>query len=161
MRTRLVFGDSKKNLELAKKKLEKKYDTIESLIGEVNKKLCNSPDLIDDYMLWQIILMYEKHLTANAGTAPGNIPVLPFKEEIIYYTSDFYSVLTPRRAELLEHIHAKNPESVKALAAELKRDYKNVYDDLLALEQYHLLEFVREGKNKRPVSTLTAVDILF
>jgi predicted transcriptional regulator len=156
-----VFGDSNKNLELAKKNLKKKYDNIESLTAEVNKKLCNSPELIDDYMLWQIILIYEKQLAAQAADTTGNLPVLPFKVEIIYHTSDFYSVLTPRRAELLEYIQSHNPKSVKALANELNRDYKNVYDDLLALQKYHLLEFVREGKNKRPISTLTAVDILF
>ena len=62
--------------------------------------------------------------------------------------------------ELLEYVSSHNPKSVKTLAAELKRDYKNVYDDLLALQRYCLIEFIREGKNKRPVTRLTGIEVI-
>ena len=41
------------------------------------------------------------------------------------------------------------------------RDYKNVYDDAKALEKYGLLEFVREGKNKRPIARVTGIEVIF
>ncbi|HLO24896.1 MAG TPA: helix-turn-helix domain-containing protein [Geobacteraceae bacterium] len=48
-------------------------------------------------------------------------------------------VLTPRRLELLKALHGAGPESVRALAKRLKRDYKNVHRDVHALEQVGLL----------------------
>ena len=48
-------------------------------------------------------------------------------------------VLTPRRLELLKAVHAAGPESVRALAKRLSRDYQNVYNDVQALERVGLL----------------------
>src|SRR5690242_2960560 len=48
-------------------------------------------------------------------------------------------VLTPRRLELLRELHGAGPESVRALARRLKRDYKNVHTDVQALERVGLL----------------------
>ena len=85
---------------------------------------------------------------------------LHFREEIIFISSDLYSILTPRRVEILEYVHKKNPNSVKSLAEETKRDYKNVYDDLLAMERFNLIEFIKVGKNKKPISRLTALELI-
>ena len=53
--------------------------------------------------------------------------------------------LTPRRLELLQRLHDDGSESVRALARKLSRDYKNVYNDVQALERVGLI--VRtEGK---------------
>ena len=62
---------------------------------------------------------------------------------------------------MLEYISQKNPISLKALAEETKRDYKNVYDDAKALQRFKLLDFIKEGKNKRPVSRITSIEVLF
>jgi predicted transcriptional regulator len=43
---------------------------------------------------------------------------------------------------------------------ELKRDYKNVYDDVKALEKYGLVEFIIEGKNKRPITKIETISVL-
>jgi len=48
-------------------------------------------------------------------------------------------VLTPRRLELLKTLHDAGPESVRALARRLSRDYKNVYHDVQALERSGLI----------------------
>lgn len=165
MRTRLIFSDSAKNIDLIRKQFSIKYHNIEDLFSEVQKDRCNTPDNIDDYMLWHTIDTYskehdEKELETTVET-PMNYPPLLFNDEIIYYTSDFYSVLTPRRIEILEYIHKHNLDSVKNLAEATSRDYKNVYDDVLALQKFGLLDFVREGKNKRPVCRLTGIEILF
>ncbi|MDX9710829.1 MAG: hypothetical protein RBT64_14895 [Trichloromonas sp.] len=42
--------------------------------------------------------------------------------------------LTPRRLELLKKLHQTGPSSVRALAKTLQRDYKNVHQDVEALE---------------------------
>jgi predicted transcriptional regulator len=48
-------------------------------------------------------------------------------------------VLTPRRLELLKKLHEDGSESVRALARKLSRDYKNVYNDVQALERVGLI----------------------
>ena len=59
------------------------------------------------------------------------------------YFHDFRTLLryiTPKRLVLLEELHRTGPMSVNALAKLLKRSYKNVYDDVSALESVGLIE---------------------
>ena len=59
------------------------------------------------------------------------------------YFHDFRTLLryiTPKRLVLLEELHRSGPMSVNALAKLLKRSYKNVYDDVSALESVGLIE---------------------
>ncbi len=48
-------------------------------------------------------------------------------------------VLTPRRLELLRELHHAGPTSVRALARLLRRDYKNVHQDVEVLERAGLI----------------------
>ena len=52
--------------------------------------------------------------------------------------------LSPRRLELLKHVHRHGADSIKDLAAHLERDYKNVHQDVIILENAGLL--VRDGR---------------
>jgi predicted transcriptional regulator len=52
--------------------------------------------------------------------------------------------LSPRRLELLRHVRQHGAASVRGLAASLQRDYKNVHQDVRALEAGGLL--VRDGR---------------
>ena len=52
--------------------------------------------------------------------------------------------LSPRRLELLRYVRKHGAASMRELAASLKRDYKNVHQDVCALETAGLL--VREGR---------------
>jgi len=52
--------------------------------------------------------------------------------------------LSPRRLELLRYVRQHGAASVRDLATSLKRDYKNVHQDVCALEAGGLL--VREGR---------------
>lgn len=54
-------------------------------------------------------------------------------------------ILTPRRLELLKTIHHKGDTSIRALAALLKRDYKNVYQDVKSLEAIGLIITAKSG----------------
>ena len=68
-----------------------------------------------------------------------------FPEEPIERVSfhDFRTLLryiTLKRLVLLEELHRTGPMRVNALAKLLKRSYKNVYDDVSALESVGLIE---------------------
>ena len=54
------------------------------------------------------------------------------------------ATLTPRRLELLRHVRQHGATSTRALAGALGRDYKNVHQDVAALEVAGLL--MREGR---------------
>ena len=54
--------------------------------------------------------------------------------------------LTPGRWALLKKLHANGPMSVRALAHDLGRDYKNVYTDVRRLEDIGL---IGRAKNDR------------
>ena len=54
--------------------------------------------------------------------------------------------LTPGRWALLKKLHANGPMSVRALANDLGRDYKNVYTDVRRLEDIGL---IGRAKNDR------------
>ncbi|HJS87758.1 MAG TPA: hypothetical protein VJ779_20080, partial [Acetobacteraceae bacterium] len=56
-----------------------------------------------------------------------------------------FSVLTPKRYELLHHIHRHPEPSVRALARSLDRDFKRVYEDVKARVAVGLLEQGGEG----------------
>jgi predicted transcriptional regulator len=57
------------------------------------------------------------------------------------------SVLTPKRWQLLKFVHQKPAPSVRALALELKRDYRRVHEDVEILTGAGLL--AREGRTVR------------
>ncbi len=54
-------------------------------------------------------------------------------------------VITRQRHNLLKVLHANGPLTVRALAAFLERDYKNMYEDVKILEGAGLIE--RDSKN--------------
>ncbi len=54
-------------------------------------------------------------------------------------------VLSPKRLELLRHLHRNPAKSVRALAQALGRDYRRVHEDVEALEAAGLLERDKDG----------------
>ena len=54
-------------------------------------------------------------------------------------------VLSPKRLELLRHVHHQPVKNIRALAQSLGRDYRRVHDDVAALEAAGLLERDKEG----------------
>ena len=55
----------------------------------------------------------------------------------------FARIMTPRRLELLRHVHRHPARSVRALALALGRDYRRVHEDVAALVDAGLLD--RDG----------------
>lgn len=64
--------------------------------------------------------------------------------------------LTPRRLELLKRLHDDGPESVRALAKKLSRDYKNVYNDVQALERVGLIARTADKRLSAPWDRVVA-----
>ena len=56
-----------------------------------------------------------------------------------------FALLTPKRYELLAHVHQHPEPSIRALASALGRDFKNVHGDVAALRDAGLLECDEEG----------------
>ena len=54
--------------------------------------------------------------------------------------------LTPGRWALLKKLHAYGPLSIRALANELGRDYKNVHTDVRRLEKIGLIERTKNDR---------------
>jgi predicted transcriptional regulator len=73
---------------------------------------------------------------AEAGL-PGEEPI-----HRLYFTDQNtqFSALSPKRWELLKFLRKHGPMSIKKLAAPLKRDYKNVFDDVKHLCKLDLIE---------------------
>ena len=69
------------------------------------------------------------------------------RREGVYFTSieAARNLLTPNRLALLRAIRAQPPGSTYELAKRLKRDLKNVQEDLRLLEEYGLIR-IRRGR---------------
>ncbi len=64
------------------------------------------------------------------------------------------ALLTPKRLELLYDLANMRPESINDLAQKVKRDVKNVYEDLKALKALGFVTFRRRGKKNIVPETL-------
>ena len=73
----------------------------------------------------------------------GESPEGPVNRIYFQNLETLLRTLTPRRLELLKTVHDRDSISVRALAMALKRDYKNVYQDMKVLENIGLV--VRTG----------------
>jgi predicted transcriptional regulator len=54
-------------------------------------------------------------------------------------------VLTPKRLELLRHLHQAPAKSIRALAQAVGRDYRRVHEDVEALEAAGLIDRDKNG----------------
>jgi len=123
--------------------LESRHRTFDALRQRVFVERCADPRAVDDYVVW-------KALRDEGGG---------LEERTVFDTPDVFRALTPRRVEMLEYLQHAEVGSIKDLAARLRRDYKNTYDDLAALEAWGLVALRREGKNQRPVSHVTSLRV--
>jgi predicted transcriptional regulator len=69
------------------------------------------------------------------------------------------AVLTPKRLDLLRYVRHHEVRNVTSLAADLRRDYKNVYKDVEALAKVGLLSRTR-GSVVAPYAELDARFVL-
>jgi predicted transcriptional regulator len=66
----------------------------------------------------------------------------------IYFTSeeDLFSMLSPKRMELLKFLKKNGPLSCRKLATSLSRAYANVHEDVKQLSSLELIEKDKEQK---------------
>lgn len=70
-----------------------------------------------------------------------------------------FSVLTPKRFELVQHLHRSPEPTIRALARALGRDFKRVYEDLRVLEEAGLIERDEEGLRADYASIETRIEL--
>lgn len=133
----------KPDLTRAVAELEARHGSFDTLRQQAFVERCADPATVDDYVVW-------KALRDEGGA---------FEERAVFDTPDVFRALTPRRVEMLEYLRHADVGSIKDLAARLRRDYKNTYDDLAALEAWGLVVVRREGKRQRPVSLVTSLRV--
>ena len=123
--------------------METRHGSFDALRQRVFVERCADPRAVDDYVLW-------KALRDEGGG---------LEDRTVFDTPEVFRTLTPRRVEMLEFLRHAEVASIQDLAAKLRRDYKNTYDDLAALEAWGLVAVRREGKNQRPVSHVTSLRV--
>ena len=76
----------------------------------------------------------------------------PDGEEKIVFPSyeDFYKTLTPERMEILSVLSERKVNSVSELAEILRRDYKNVWNDVKVLSASGFIKIRQEQNRKIP-----------
>ena len=131
-------------MEEMERELEERYGSIDSLAQRTGIEKCSVPSLIDDYEMWKAI---------KKGAE--------FEEEVIFSEYSIFDALKASRVEMLEYIRKHRVESIKDLAQALKRDYKNIYFDLSALQEYELVEMKKIGRKRVPVSRIESIEISF
>lgn len=135
----------REDIEYELEELSRKYGTFENLHQKVTTDKCGNPISVDDYILWKALKIKDCEYT----------------EKIIVDSPEIFGDLSPRRLELLEHVRTHDTKSIRVLAEQLGRNYKNVYDDLVALQKWGLVALSRRGKEKKPVSRVETLKVTF
>ena len=90
----------------------------------------------------------------------GDVPDEDAPRRLSFETTDQLNrVFSPRAIELLQAIAQEEPASMREAARLVERDIKQVSENLERLEEYAVIEFVEEGRAKRPVVPYDEIDI--
>ena len=143
MQTEILKSFTNEQIAAEKRRLERKYESFENLQHRFSVNKCQNPDIVDDYMVWRAL----------------NEDDVTFTEKIILKNLDIYLMMSPKRMEIIDYLVSHSTKSIKELAADLKRNYKNVYDDIKALEKFDLLDLEGEGKMRRPTTKIHSIMI--
>jgi predicted transcriptional regulator len=80
------------------------------------------------------------HQVEKGQTSQAPIEKINFKDQRL-----LFKTLTPKRFDLLKHVHEQDGVSIRSLAKELGRDYSNVHQDVKILHQLGLM--IKDNKN--------------
>lgn len=73
--------------------------------------------------------------------------------------SDLHRLLRPTNLALLRAIREQEPESMRAAAELVDRDFKEVHRNLTELEALNVVAFEQAGRAKRPIVRFDEIDI--
>jgi predicted transcriptional regulator len=100
--------------------------------------------------------MGQRFTQAWTGDAVGQpLAVMTFESP-----AQLFSVLSPKRWELLEHLQHRGASSVRGLARSLGRDVKRVYEDVVAMQAWALIEKDEAGRIFVPYDEIEADFVL-
>jgi predicted transcriptional regulator len=71
-------------------------------------------------------------------------------------STQLFSVISPKRWQLIEHLQHLGPSTIRGLARSLERDVKRVHDDVTAMIDWGLVERNDEGLVHMPYSVIHA-----
>ena len=137
MRVELIKHYTTEDVESELRRLADAHGGLDSLSQKVSVAKCNNPRLQDELMLWRAL----------------QVPHVEVRTSVAFEGSEKVANITPARIDLLEAIRRTRPHSLRELAISVKRNYKNVYDDIQALSDIGLVELVVKGRKSRPVCT--------
>ena len=92
---------------------------------------------------------------AAGATRAGN-PADPVAVFTFSSPAQLFSVITPKRWELIEHLQKIGPSSIRGLACSVERDIKRVHDDVSALSEWGIVERAEGGKVWIPFDVIHA-----
>jgi predicted transcriptional regulator len=69
--------------------------------------------------------------------------------------------LTSKRIEIMKTIAKYHPQSIRDLSRILERNIKNVFEDLILLQENKFIGFEDEGKNKKPIMIMKKVTFYY
>lgn len=70
--------------------------------------------------------------------------------------AQLFSVISPKRWELIERLQTTGPSSIRALARSLERDVKRVHEDVVALADWGIIDRADDGKIEIPFDVIHA-----
>lgn len=70
--------------------------------------------------------------------------------------AQLFSVISPKRWELIERLQHLGPSTIRGLARALERDVKRVHDDVTAMIAWGLVEKQQDGKVHVPYRVIHA-----
>jgi predicted transcriptional regulator len=73
--------------------------------------------------------------------------------------ADLARLVSETNLELLRAINEHEPESMRQVAELVDRDYRDVHRNLTELEALNVVEFVDEGRSRRPVVRYDDIEI--
>ena len=71
----------------------------------------------------------------------------------------FREVFTLKRIEVINQLNKRCFDSIAELSRHLKRDIKNIYEDLKRLESLGIVKLNKQGKNIKPVLDIETISI--
>ena len=100
--------------------------------------------------------MLAESLARAAEAARTGIPSDPVATFTFSSPAQLFSVLSPKRWELIEHLQKLGPSSIRALARSLGRDVKRVHEDVVALADWGIIDRTDDGKIEVPFDVIHA-----
>jgi len=121
------------------KNFERSYGMTFNEFEESFLKKKVDPRSVDNYFRWaDLVHAYRGYLES------GELDCLI--EEISDLSSKELKAFTPKRLELLYTLSIFRVESINDLARKVRRNVKNVYQDLQMLKKLDLINFKRKGR---------------